>query len=381
MRILYVSEYAGVHDRRWLAALSGWGYDCHFLSLAEKPGIPLPPGAGWIQWEGNGLLWDDPAGYGALAESYGRIFDELAPDVVLAGPLDSAAQIACEKETAPVVGLSWGYDLLVVPQESPEGRAAVTRALRSAAGLVCDSRTTLSLARELSGRPDLPVVRFPWGTEPDRFTPDGECYPLPDRWAAEGVIVVLSTRKWEPLYATDVLVEGFAEAHLANPELRLILLGDGSLRDRIDSIVRTRGIEDAVWAPGTLPHTDLPLLYRSADLYVSTALQDGTSVSLLEAMASGAVPIVTDNASNREWVDDGSTGFLAAPRDAADLTRVLRRVADLNPAERDAVRRAARARVQEHARWDENVLRLKTMLVSLVNASTGASAPHPLNRE
>ena len=47
-----------------------------------------------------------------------------------------------------------------------------------------------------------------------------------------------------------------------------------------------------------------------ADIYVSTSLHDGTSVSLLEAMGSGAFPIVTDIPSNREWIHHGQNGFL-----------------------------------------------------------------------
>ena len=47
-----------------------------------------------------------------------------------------------------------------------------------------------------------------------------------------------------------------------------------------------------------------------ADIYVSTSLYDGTSVSLLEAMGSGAFPVVTDIPANREWITNGENGFL-----------------------------------------------------------------------
>jgi glycosyltransferase involved in cell wall biosynthesis len=54
----------------------------------------------------------------------------------------------------------------------------------------------------------------------------------------------------------------------------------------------------------------MPGLLAQADIYVSTSLHDGTSVSLLEALGSGAFPVVTDIPSNREWVSDGKNGFL-----------------------------------------------------------------------
>jgi glycosyltransferase involved in cell wall biosynthesis len=53
-------------------------------------------------------------------------------------------------------------------------------------------------------------------------------------------------------------------------------------------------------------------LLSQTDIYVSTSLYDGTSVSLLEAMGSGAFPIVTDIPSNREWISPGQNGFLVS---------------------------------------------------------------------
>jgi glycosyltransferase involved in cell wall biosynthesis len=61
---------------------------------------------------------------------------------------------------------------------------------------------------------------------------------------------------------------------------------------------------------GWVKHEEMPKLLSQANIYISTSLDDGTSVSLLEAMASGAFPIVTDIPSNREWISDGENGFL-----------------------------------------------------------------------
>src|SRR5215467_6515815 len=60
-----------------------------------------------------------------------------------------------------------------------------------------------------------------------------------------------------------------------------------------------------------------------ADLYVSASLSDSTSVSLLEAMASGAVPVVSDIEGNREWVHDGEGARMFAPGDPGALTRAV----------------------------------------------------------
>jgi glycosyltransferase involved in cell wall biosynthesis len=67
----------------------------------------------------------------------------------------------------------------------------------------------------------------------------------------------------------------------------------------------------------------MPDLLTKADIYVSTSLYDGTSVSLLEAMASGCFPVVSDIPSNREWIRDGENGFLVPVNDEQYLAKKI----------------------------------------------------------
>ena len=74
--------------------------------------------------------------------------------------------------------------------------------------------------------------------------------------------------------------------------------------------VKKLNISSSVQFLGRVPHEEMPELLIQADIYVSTSLDDGTSVSLLEAMGTGTFPIVTDIPSNKEWISDGVNGFL-----------------------------------------------------------------------
>jgi glycosyltransferase involved in cell wall biosynthesis len=94
------------------------------------------------------------------------------------------------------------------------------------------------------------------------------------------------------------------------PNARFIIAGAGSERGNLERQVKNLNIGSSVQFLGWVRHEEMPRLLSEADIYVSTSLDDGTSVSLLEAMASGAFPIVTDIPSNREWISDGGNGFL-----------------------------------------------------------------------
>ena len=59
--------------------------------------------------------------------------------------------------------------------------------------------------------------------------------------------------------------------------------------------------------------------FRAADVYLSCAHSDGTSISMVEALASGLPVVVTDLPSNREWIAPGSNGWLGRLGDAASF--------------------------------------------------------------
>jgi glycosyltransferase involved in cell wall biosynthesis len=109
----------------------------------------------------------------------------------------------------------------------------------------------------------------------------------------------------------------------AVPNVRIILCGDDPLRNKFERFVKNCGIEDRVHFAGFVDNDGLPKYYNSADIYVSTSLSDGTSLSLLEAMASGLPVVVTDVPAIKEWVQDGKNGFVVPRRDSKTLAKKI----------------------------------------------------------
>ena len=97
----------------------------------------------------------------------------------------------------------------------------------------------------------------------------------------------------------------------------------------------------------------LPLYYGASDLYLSASHSDGSSVSLMEALASGLPVLVSDIPGNREWISEGEQGWLFPDGEASILADRIRfaaagetRLADLG--------HAARALAERRANWDKN---------------------------
>jgi len=119
------------------------------------------------------------------------------------------------------------------------------------------------------------------------------------------------------------LVEAFARIRPAFPSARLVLAGDGRLRPVVEERVRRLALGDAVEILGTVDHPER--IYLSLEVYVqASAAEEGTSNSILEAMACGRPVAATDIGGNREVVQDGTTGLIVPARDPEALAAALR---------------------------------------------------------
>ncbi len=185
----------------------------------------------------------------------------------------------------------------------------VTRfTLRRSTLMVGDCRAVREKAVSL-GFPEERILLFPWGVDLAHFCP-GSGTELRERTGWGQAFVLLSLRSWEPLYGVDMLVRAFARASHELADLRLLLLGGGSQAALLRQIVLQNNLMERVHFGGHVHQQNLPLYYQAADLYLSASHSDGSSVSLLEALACGKPVLVSDIPGNLEWVKDGEQGWL-----------------------------------------------------------------------
>lgn len=359
MRVLYFSRGYTPHDHRFLAALAGTGHEIHFLSLfggaRRGESQPLPEGVYSHDPLAHGrkiVLWMLPAVLARLR----ILLERLRPDLVHAGPMQDGAFLTALARFRPLVAMSWGSDLLRDGVRG-SGRWMAGYALRRCDAFVCDCQAVRSAGGGLGAPPERTVV-FPWGVDLGHFSPKGES-ALRARLGWQGEQVILSTRAWEPGYGIEIVVDGFIRAAEAVPGLRLLMLGDGTLRPTLSRLLSAAGLEDRVHAPGNVGFDDLPSYYRAADLYVTASRSDGSSVSLLEAMACGVPALVSDIPGNREWVQPGVEGWWFRDGEAKDLAAgIVRAVSSRGELVEAGAR--ARATAEKRADWKRNFPMLLT---------------------
>ena len=368
MRILYFSDNGSDHNRRFLEKLSFFRHEVWFLDSSNStlPEGWLPDGVRRVSCRTAVPRGSDPSAYEKFLPEFQSVLAEVRPDLVHAGPIQACAYVTALSGFHPFVVMCWGSDLLLDADRDAEWKQATATALRGADGFMCDCDTVRMRAMKFAAIPDSRIAQFPWGIKRGTFSDAGAVAAGQSFLLEPEAIRVICTRSWEPVYRIDVLLEAFRRAHEQNVLFRLMLLGDGSLAGMVHEFIARHGLSQAVLTPGRISRAELPGWFRAANLYVSCSQTDGTSVSLLEAMATGLPVLVTDIPSNREWVHEGENGWLAADGSAEDFAGKLLRMAHLKPLESEAIGERNQKLVAARADWDRNFPLLLKLFEALV---------------
>ena len=330
-RCWYVTEGWGIHDERWTSALRAQGFDPQIISL-ERDRV-------------------------SIAEVRSRLVqaaEDLDLSTVLAGPLTTVASHLLGIPQR-LVGLSWGFDLLD-PQASPLDLAKLDH-------VIVDSPASAEIANS-SGVSANSTSTIYWGTDLDTFTPEGPRMDLSAFHVPAHARVVLSLRAHEDLYRVMDLIDAWPGVLAQHPDARLLLGNEGSLTPEFESHARKLEIGGNVHFIGRILEADLAPLLRSVDLYVSTSPVDGTSVTMLQAMATGCPVLVTDIPGNRNWIQSDSTGYLYSTGDARNLGSAMdAALTDAGTAKQQTLIAAALDSVRDRADWSRNQQLLRAALL------------------
>lgn len=164
------------------------------------------------------------------------------------------------------------------------------------------------------------------GVDSSRFHPAAQRLELPDSpFAGQPGVVIGTVGRLQAVKGQQDLVRAFALArkaqHSEEVPLRLVLIGDGPMRDSIVSLVRQEGIEKDVYLAGA--RNNVADLLPALDVFVLPSLAEGISNTILEAMAVGLPVIATRVGGNGELVQDGVSGALVPAASPAELAEVI----------------------------------------------------------
>ena len=360
MKLIYFSLGYSTHDYRFLKSISDGGHEVFFVQLEgnqrQVESRSVPENVTQMIWKGG----REPFRWGNLAKlpfDFRRLTREIKPDLVHAGPIQTCAFIAVLSGFRPILAMSWGFDLMDDVHRNKWWEIVTRYTLKRSTFFTSDANVTKDKAVAYGMNPEKTIV-FPWGVDLERFNPS--IRPIGQSGQAVAMLNVkrstftlFCNRSWETRYGVDVLARAFVKVAQQNENVDLILLNGGSQGAKLRQIFQSGGVLDRVMFGGQISQTDLPRWYHMADLYISPSHVDGSSVSLMEALACGLPCLVSDIPANKEWVFENENGWLFRDGDADNLAEKI--LAAMNQREKmPEIGRASRRSAEVRADWKKN---------------------------
>jgi glycosyltransferase involved in cell wall biosynthesis len=357
MRICLLAHLDFHPARDWALYLHDRGHEVNLLSLTR--GAPVPGVHCEILRSASAL---DPERTNwqhllALPRIWRRL-RELRPARVIAMFASSngvLAALALPRDSYLVQRIA-GSDVERRARRSPIHRRAVAAALARAGCVISPAAHLTGIIQQELGVEADKILTLQSGIALDRIA-----VGLP---AAQRPPLCLCARVLVPHAHTTTVLEAFKLLDERRSSLRLDLLHDGPQRERLEDAAAPLIRAGRVSFKGTVARTELLERLGGAPIYVSMTAPDGASTTLLEAMARGAFPVLSDIPANREWVRHGENGILVRPACPAVLADALERVWR-DVALRDSAARLNRALVQERADFSRNMQIIEQRVLGL----------------
>lgn len=346
MKLAYLADGGSVHTRRWLGHFVDRGHEVHLLSLepSQVPGVHEHPLARRF---GNKL------DYLAAIPRVRRLAQEIRPDLIHAHYATSYGLLGALCGFRPLIVTAWGSDILVTPRDSALMARLVGWVLTQADAITSDSEGMTEAILEMGGRGKTRTI--PLGVPQSLFDPS-EAVP---RQRA-----ILSLRNLEPQFRVDRLIRAFGLVAARDPLARLIIGNRGPELPSLQALAASLGLQERVDFVGFQTPSALHRLMRECAVYVSIPESDATSVTLLEAMALGAFPIVSDLPANREWIAHGRNGMLVPALTPEALADALLAALD-ETAFRERAAEENRELISRKAVWERNMAEVEALYVEL----------------
>ena len=341
MKILFLGDAQSIHFIRWVRFFAERGHHVHSWS-AEPPKEEIPGYRRLFPRLPGRVL-----GYPSLVPSLKKDIAGLGPDLINAHFVPNYGFIGALANAQPLVITTWGSDVLISPKKSFLHKARAIWALSKARLVTADSRSAAVEVLYLGVDKDKLLVR-PMGVE-RTFVEEGKKGVL----SPKDPLTIFSCRRLEKLYNVETLVRALARLK-SRQNWRALIVGTGSQKKKLEKLAAWLGISNQVSFLGELSAADYRRMLLESDIYVSTALSDSTSVSLLEAMAAKLACLVTEIPGNVEWVTVMENGLTFVPRNDEMLAFLMGKLLD-DPQLRMRLGERAFEKISARAVWEENM--------------------------
>ena len=270
-----------------------------------------------------------------------RVLDDFKPDIIhdqTPGPLALAVFRYAKRRKIPIVSTDHAYpDNLTQQVKLPELAKKPINAAMNAYFVSFLRRSEYATMPTEQAIADLipknrhffkvPVEALSNGINLSRFTKGRANAEIYEKYnIPKNAPIVLYVGRVDPEKSLDVLMCAFAKVIQDMPKAHIVIVGDGTARDKLEEIAIKNGFADHAHFTGRVIGDDLPQLYRTGTVFAITSKTETQSIVLMEAMASGLPAVAVKAGAVPELVKHGKNGYIYEPDNENSIARGILRI-------------------------------------------------------
>lgn len=327
LKLLFLGDPAAIHVQRWLRYFVQAGHEVHLVPYPDNF-APVPAGT----FDGVRIHSGKESCLRKLLRTWRGFYSKYLIienilrtrsllhrsrfDILHGHYISACGWIGALANFHPLVLTAWGSDINVDPGRSPIYRYLTRLALRRA-DLITANSEDLKQKIIAFGVDQARVQVIQGGLELDRFPFRRGNDALRRQLELTNEKVVLSTRMLGKVYNLDIVVRAIPLVKKEIPAVKFVFLYRGTIEQEqaLKRLIHELGVEPDVRLIGAVPNHRIAEYYHLADIFVSVTSSEGMPGSLTEAMACGAVPVVSDLPVFRDWIVPEQHGMIVPVRD------------------------------------------------------------------
>lgn len=381
MKIAYLSNGETIHDYRFLSKMVEYGHEPVLISyfgenLVEVEGVKVYRynyrrlyGFNRYITTFLGFQFTKKLFSFQIAYHLRKLLKEIKPDILHTNFIHYEGFCGALAGFRPTISMPWGTDILINPETSLYYKLTAKFTLKMADMIVCDCDLVKRKIIKLTNCPDQKIITVFCGVDQNIFNTSVSGEEIKERLGVREKKIILMNRGFKPIYGIEYFIEALPIIIKKVPNAFTILIGNGPTKAECQTRVKKLGLENHVYFPGSINQDEMAKYLNAADIYVSTSLSDGTSVSLLEAFACALPVVVTDIPANKEWVEGGVNGFLVPIRSAVETASAILKLLENNQL-RKVFSENNYKKAREKADWDKQFEKLNETYIQLIRGKT-----------
>lgn len=165
-----------------------------------------------------------------------------------------------------------------------------------------------------------------------------------------GIVTLGSLKKRKNI---DIVIKAFSELYKQNKEMRLTIIGEGVLKNKLKDMCKELGIENVVRFEGTIQNEQVYKILQENNIFVLPSVREGFGICYAEAMYNNCITIATKGEGIDGFIKNGENGFLIEPN-SDDIVKIIKNILE----EKYDIEKI-RAKGEEQAKkltWEKNAL-------------------------